>query len=365
MKIVLVGGGTGGPTSPLIAVAEKLLQLRPKTEFVFIGTKAGPEKKMLGGMAMPFFAIPAGKWRRYFSFRNFFDLLVTFYGFIKSCFILSKIKPDLVFSAGAFSSVPVAYAARLLGIKILIHQQDYVPSFSNRLIYPIADKMTVSLEKSTRDFGFNSGLFKNKARKKISVTGNPVRGYITKGDRSQAQKIFALNPNMPTLLIIGGATGASTLNSLIYEALPELVKYFQIIHITGEQQKKIPSRTNYHPYEFLTGELAHAYEVADIVISRAGFSVISELSACKKVGIVIPISDSHQVQNARFLFANKAAIVALQESLNPELLVRLTRKLLFDHPTQNFLKNNLDLIMPHDAAEKIAEVIISLNKHDK
>lgn len=360
MKILLVGGGTGGPVMPLLAVREKILAIRPDAEFVYFGTQSELELRTISPTGMKYYSIPSGKLRRYFDIRNFTGIFKTIYGFFRALYLLRSIRPDRMFSAGSFVSVPVAFAAWLLHIPIIIHQQDVDPGLSNKIVYPLARSVTVSLEKSQRDFYGNSGIIRSRAKPKTVFTGNPVREEILRGSEIKAREIFGLTDKMPTLLVLGGGSGSAALNRSIARALPGLAELFQIIHVTGSGRGAgNAAHPNYHRYDMLSSELPHALKVADIVISRAGFSTISELAACRKISIIVPMPDSHQEDNARYMRVTGSAIVANEEMLAPQLLTATLRKLLFDVPAQDFMKKNIAALMPLDAAEKVAKIILS------
>ncbi len=145
MKIVLAGGGSGGPVAPLLAVAETIKKNNPETKFLFIGTRKGePEKEMIKDYDFRFQSIFCGKLRRYFSWQNFLDLLKTKLGFFQSLFILKKFKPDLIIGAGGYVSVPVILAGWFLKIPAIIHQQDILPTLSNKILSVFAKKIIVS-----------------------------------------------------------------------------------------------------------------------------------------------------------------------------------------------------------------------------
>jgi len=148
MKILLAGGGTLGSVSPLLAVWESLNQLQPQNKTLFIGTASGPEKNFLRSFdKIQFTSIPSGKLRRYFSLKNLFDPALILAGFIKSFYILANFRPQIVISTGSYVAVPVIFAAKLLKIKILIHQLDLKPTLSNKLVKNLADKITVTFDK--------------------------------------------------------------------------------------------------------------------------------------------------------------------------------------------------------------------------
>ncbi len=176
MKILLVGGGTGGPAIPLIAVQQRIKKNYPEAEFLFVGTHNGPEMKFAEQYQIPFVTVPAGKLRRYFSVRNIVAPFLIFFGFVKAWSVIRTFKPDVVFGAGGYVTVPVVMAAWMLRKKIVIHQQDVYPSLTNQLIAPLATKITVSFESSLKDFRINSGLIPTRSLEhKIVWTGNPYR----------------------------------------------------------------------------------------------------------------------------------------------------------------------------------------------
>src|SRR3989344_5706901 len=171
MRILFVAGGTGGPMMPLIALAQKLIKHQPNAKLAFVTDTSALSRELLAPLRVPQFTIPAGKWRRYFSLKNIWDVGKTVAGFIKSIFLLRRLQPDIVFSAGSFVSVPVGLAARVLGIKLIIHQQDVIPSLSNKILAPFATRITVCLPQQLKDFSQSSGLFASSKKSKVICTG--------------------------------------------------------------------------------------------------------------------------------------------------------------------------------------------------
>jgi UDP-N-acetylglucosamine--N-acetylmuramyl-(pentapeptide) pyrophosphoryl-undecaprenol N-acetylglucosamine transferase len=173
------------------------------------------------------------------------------------------------------------------------------------------------------------------------------------------KEFFQLVSDLPVLLITGGATGAEQINQVVGQALPELVKAHQVIHITGVGKNQIQlSDPNYHPYELLTKEMSDAMKLADIVVARAGLSTIAELSALGKVSIIVPMPDSHQEENGEVLKRKNAAVVLNKEEFNPETLARVIVSLKFNQKRCELLTGNMKNLMPHDSAERIAKIII-------
>ncbi len=360
MRIILAGGGTMGPVSPLLAVAEFIKHEHSNAEFLFIGTSVGPEQRAAENAVINFRSVPAGKLRRYWSWANLLTPFLLSAGLVKALYLLLQFKPTCVFGAGGFVQVPVMYAAWILRIPRVIHQQDVEVTLSNSICAPIASKITVSLEHSLRDFHQGSGFFSNNESKLI-WTGNPVRASLLKANREEALKFFGLSSNLPIVLITGGSSGAKRLNELIWQALPELTRIAQIIHtvgINGEQKKGI---TNYYPFKFLD-RMDFALSASDAVVSRAGLSAISELIVLKKPAVIIPMPYTHQESNAALLWDRKAAIVLDQTSLEPQELVSEIHKLLIDGQLAAQLSQNLHALMPTDATKKIADIIYNLHK---
>ena len=351
-RIILAGGWTGGSVSPLLAVAEEIKKQKPETEFLFIGTRKGiPEKELVKSKDIPYQAIFSGKLRRYISLKNIIDPFLILLGFIQSFFLILEFKPKALISAGGFVSVPLAWAAWILRKPIFIHQQDLIPGLANKLIAPLAKKITISFEKSLKGF----------RKRKTILTGNPVRKEILQGNKQRAIKQFNLNNNLPVLLIIGGGTGAQKINEIMIQIVPELVKFCQIIHLTGKgkeiKDKKLDFE-NYQQYEFLTQEIPDLYQAADLIISRAGLGVLTELSVLKKPMICIPIPDTHQQANAQYFAEQKALILMDQKTLKPGKLLEKIKQLINSEKQLINLRNNIGKLAHPRAGEKIAKIIL-------
>jgi UDP-N-acetylglucosamine--N-acetylmuramyl-(pentapeptide) pyrophosphoryl-undecaprenol N-acetylglucosamine transferase len=363
MRILLAGGGSGGPVSPVLAVAAEIKKLKPHTEFLFIGTKKGPERAMVEAAGIRFDTIPAAKWRRYFSIKNIFSPFVLIAGFFKSLNIIRKFRPDAVFGAGSFVAVPVAWAARGFRVPIIMHQQDTQIGLANRLIAPFADKITTAFEETSKDFYSGSGLLNQKLKPRAQWVGNPVRPELTIKSKADVKKYFNLHDDLPILLILGGATGAEQINQLVGKILPELVQTHQVIHKTGQGKNILNFQNqNYHPFELIPFEpYAAILKAAHLVVARAGLSTIAELSALGKTAIIIPMPRTHQEDNAKLVEAYNAAIVLFSQKATPENLKRVINGLKFDQQITQMLAKNIENLMPKNAAVAIAKSII--NEH--
>lgn len=311
--IVLTGGGTGGPVTPLLAVAD---DLRARGyEMAWVGTKTGIERSMVEGKRISFYPISAGKLRRYASWQNITDLFRIKLGFFQALILLRKLKPALIMTAGGFVSVPVVWAGWLLGIPALVHQQDIRPGLANRLMAPFAKIVTVTFEKNINDYG-----------KKAVWTGNALQPEF------QQLQSRGQQGNLPRLLVLGGGTGAESINRIISVTLNELITFCSVTHVTGKTSSVIQAgKPGYAAYNFLNPQaMAKEMADADAVVSRAGMGTLTELAYLGKPVLIIPMPDSHQEDNAAYFGDCRAALVVSQKALTPEIFVSALRNLLKD-----------------------------------
>ncbi|MDD3102103.1 MAG: undecaprenyldiphospho-muramoylpentapeptide beta-N-acetylglucosaminyltransferase [Patescibacteria group bacterium] len=350
MRIFLSGGGTGGSVSPLLAISQEIKKHNPEAKFLFIGTRQGlPERELAQSYNIPYQPIFSGKLSRYFCWRNFVSPFLIIAGFLQSVFLILKFKPKAIVSAGGFVAVPLVWAGWFFRTPIFIHQQDVIPGLANKLMAPFAKIITVSLEKSLNDF----------LKEKTVLTGNPVRPDIKNYSRERAIKRFDLETNLPTLLVIGGGTGAENINKLINKIIPELVKFCQIIHITGKRKIQVAQTlTHYHQYEFLNEAMPDALTIADLIISRAGMGFLTELSILGKPAIIIPMPNSHQEINAQYFAEQKAIVLMEEKNINHKILFDKIHQLIFAASERSVLSLNISKLAKPDAASKIAEIIL-------
>lgn len=357
MKIILTGGGTLGSVTPLLAVAEELKKRAPDAEFLWLGTKNGPEKKIIESRNIKFAAVPAGKLRRYFSGWNFLAPLFIAAGFFKSLWLIFKFKPQMILSAGGFVAVPVVWAGWFLRVPSLIHQQDIRPGLANKLTARFAKIITVTFSDSIKYFP------------RAVVTGNPVRQEIFSGSKERAAEIFNLEKDLPTLFILGGGTGALGLNKIVVASALRLVKFCQVVHMTGgrideslrmkiENIKRETAR--YHTVDFLSKDLPDVFAAADLVISRGGMGTLTELSVLGKPTVVIPIPGSHQENNAYYFKKQNAVVLWDENNLTPENFSVAVHDLISNKVELGNLSRNIKEVMPSGAAERMMEEILKV-----
>lgn len=336
-----------GSVSPLVAIFEELKKSQPEAEFLWLATKTGPEEKLIRSYGLPVKKIFAGKFRRYFSWRNLLDPIFILLGFFQAAYLIIRFKPDWILTAGGFVSVPVVWAGGLLGTKILVHQQDVIPGLANKLMSPFATKITVVFNSSAKSFPSS----------KVVLVGNPVRSEIFSGSKARAVELLKLASGLPTLLVIGGGTGAKSLNDLVAANAAELVSFCQVIHLTGGKLAAGYINPRYHPVDFLISELSDVYAASDLIVTRAGLATLSELSVIAKPLLVMPLPDSHQEANATELEKHQAVVVLSEKKTTAAEFVTIVRNLILDQSKLESLSRNIRLIMPPNGAEAIAKLI--------
>lgn len=355
MKIILSGGGTLGPVTPLLAIHEIVKETFPDADVVWVGTKRGPEKMLVEKAGIPFITLSSGKFRRYISWWNIIDMARIFIGFFQSLVIIWKEAPDLCISAGGFISVPFHSAAWLVSVPTWIHQQDVKIGLANKLMAPSARKITTALKINQKKF----------SARKTEWLGNPIRAEILEGDRQVGIATFQLDSRLPVIFATGGGTGSLRVNQLMIEALPELHGVCQIIHLCGTErphelvQKAAKSFPYYHVYDFLTHEMKDAYAVADIVISRGGFGTLTEVAALGKPAIIIP-KPGHQEENVAFL-EREGAIIFVDEATADGLhLAHTIKELLTNKVRRERLGSALHHLLPRAKGERVIEIVQEL-----
>ncbi len=349
-NVVFTGGGTGGHIFPGIAVAEVLLK-NNDCKLTWIASSKGMDKSIIESAGLNFVPIPAGKLRRYFSFQNFIDVFKVFGGFVKSFFILLKLKPEFVFSKGGFVSVPPCAAAKLLRIPVITHECDFSPGLATRLNSRFAKNILVSYPETIQ---FLNATYRDKA----FCTGNPVRMSFYSADAEKGRdflqiktkKILNLidtNKHKPVLLVLGGSLGAKQLNDLVENSIEFLLENFIVVHQLGnknieqaeEIKKKIESINpelleNYKSFAFIKEEMASVLATSSIILARSGANTIWEAAATGKAMILVPLekgsSRGDQIENAEFFQKAGAAEVLMGDSVNAENLEKILKEFIDD-----------------------------------
>ena len=368
MKIVFTGGGTGGHFYPIIAIAQKVNKIINDEKILGVKlyyiSDSPYDKELLFENNLLYEEILTGKMRTYFSFKNFSDIFKTFFGTINAIYKLFSIYPDVVFGKGGYASFPTVFAARILGIPVIIHESDSAPGRVNRWAGRFAKKVAVSFIQAGAYFSI----------KKVAWTGQPIRSEIVnKSQKRDALDYFKLETDVPTILILGGSQGAELINNTILDALPRLVENYQIIHQTGVRNFSMVSgrgsvvlmdnkyKSRYVCLDFLNSlSMKMAAGAADLIVSRPG-SMLFEIAAWNIPSILIPITntnDDHQKKNA-FNYARAGACSVIEEvNMTSNILSSEIERITNDKDVYESMVEGAKNFNKPDAALKIARALI-------
>ncbi len=309
-KILLTGGGSAGHVTPNLSLISHFND--KGYSCVYIGSYSGIERQMTKGK-VKYHPIFSGKWRRYFSLKNLIDPFFIVLGFFQSLLIILKEKPNIVFSKGGFIAPPVVIAAWVLRKEIFIHESDYSPGIATKITAPFAKIIFVSDNLAQKNL--------QQKYNNVELVDLPISQDLLNGDK---KNIKFKNTKKPTLLIMGGSLGASSLNAFLKENFTTLKKQWNIIHLTGQKEyPDMPDKSpSYIKHSFVQKELPDIYAKADLILARAGATSLKEFKALKKKCILVPLPQSQsrgeQLQNAQDMSEKYPAEVILDENLNLE-----------------------------------------------
>ncbi|HIW21257.1 MAG TPA: undecaprenyldiphospho-muramoylpentapeptide beta-N-acetylglucosaminyltransferase [Candidatus Dorea intestinavium] len=351
-RIVLTGGGTAGHVTPNIALLPRLKEL--DYDIHYIGSYNGIEKELIESIGIPYHGISSGKFRRYFSIKNFTDPFRVLRGIKEAKRLIRILNPDVVFSKGGFVTVPVVRAAKALKKPVVIHESDMTPGLANKIALSSATKVCCNFPETL------ALLPKDKA----VLTGSPIRQELLRGDKMKAMNLLSFSPAKPVILIIGGSLGANAINESIRQILPTLVKDYQVIHLCGKGNldPSLDHIEGYMQFEYIKEELKDFFALSDIVISRAGANAICELLALHKPNLLIPLpaksSRGDQLLNAASFERQGFSMVLQEEDMTNKSLLNAINTLYqnkdtyVENMTKSEQQNSIDTII--DIIEKVS-----------
>ncbi|MDD3491830.1 MAG: UDP-N-acetylglucosamine--N-acetylmuramyl-(pentapeptide) pyrophosphoryl-undecaprenol N-acetylglucosamine transferase [Candidatus Pacebacteria bacterium] len=392
IRLMLTGGGSGGHTFPLIAVAREFKKIAQERNLPFELFYIGPDDftlpYILKEQGIEVKTILVGKFNNLDNSRNkFFGLLNIFINFFKtiggifqSLFYTYTIMPDAVFSKGGYGSFPVIFWSTIFFIPIFVHESDAIPGLVNHISGRFSRKIFVSFEDTKKYF----------SQKKTILTGNPIRTELLSEidkeiDLKNIKQSLNLDPDKPVVTIIGGSQGSKHINDLVLDILPKIIDKVTVIHQTGKANyEAIQREANvvfqeivgdrryqefYHPIDFFEEKdkstkfsLKDVYLISDLIIARAGSGLVFEIAALGKPSILIPLpwaSRDHQKKNAYEYAQTGAATVVEEENLTTNIFSELVLRILFDeNKRQVMTKAALKFAKPQ-AAHEIAQLILT------
>jgi len=365
LKIIISAGGTGGHIFPAISVANELKSIDENIEILFVGALGKMEMDKVPSAGYEIIGLPIAGFQRKNMFKNISFFFKLFKSINKAKKIVKKFNPDVVAGFGGFASGPTLRVASKRDIPTLIQEQNSYAGVTNKLLSKTVNKICVAYEGMERFF----------PKEKIIVTGNPVRQNVLElqGKKEKGLLYFELEGNKKIVLIVGGSLGARTINQSIEKDLELFIENkIQVIWQTGKtyfaQAKEAVSKYNSKSIkvvEFIT-RMDFAYALADIVISRAGASTVSELTLVKKPSILVPspnVAEDHQTKNAMALIKNDAAMM-VEDKEAPEVLVPKAIELLKDDYRMNVYIEKIAKMAVKNSANIIAKEILELKDLD-
>lgn len=364
LKVIVSGGGTGGHIFPAVSIANELKKrLKDDVEILFVGALGRMEMERVPKEGYKIVGLPVQGFIRKPTPKNFIVLLNLWKSLRKAKQIVKNFKPDVVVGVGGYASGPLARVAAKQGVPIVLQEQNSYAGVTNKLLAKLASKICVAYEGMERFFPVD----------KIILTGNPVRQNIVESNikKTEAKAYFNLKANAKVVLSVGGSLGARTINQSIEKHLPQIAQSsIQLIWQTGKHYKqqaeeavKATGATNVFVTDFIS-RMDMAYTAANLVISRAGASTISELCLIAKPVILVPspnVAEDHQTKNAQALEKNGAAIMVRDADADKELIERVL-VLVNDAEALKDLSSNIKKMALPNSAKLIADEVLATVK---
>ena len=360
-RLLVTGGGTGGHVYPALSVLEAF---DPLPELLWVGKEGGMEEPIVRRAGIPYRSIAAGGLRDMAWSHRLFNSVKLVRGFGQAWHVLRNFRPDVILATGGYVTFPVGLAAWLQRIPIAIYLPDIMPGWAVRGLAPLSTKIAVTTPETTRWFG-----------KKAVVTGYPVRQALTKTkSKAAARQSFKLPPDANVLLVTGGSQGAKSLNEAIGHFLTDYLELTHVIHVHGKSSKEwltqkrdeLPPRLQerYQLYSYLHETMIDALLAADLVVARAGASVLGEFTAAGLPAILVPlpIAGVNQQDNARWLEKQGGALILKNAGLQSHLLPAVQS--LFDNPSRlDAMQQAMRAAAHPTAAANIVAMLHSLVKY--
>lgn len=357
-RILISGGGTGGHIFPALSIANAIKR-RTDAEILFVGADNRMEMEKVPAAGYEIIGLPVAGFNRRNLFKNFAVLLRLFKSIRKARKIVRDFKPDIAIGVGGYASGPTLKAAQRAGVPTLIQEQNSYAGVTNKLLASGARRICVAYDGMDRFFPAD----------RIVLTGNPVRKNLLEGsrDKSQARLSFGLDPDKPTVLVVGGSLGALTLNESLEKGLRTLIDNgIQVIWQTGRNfgnraQTAAKGLQGAVITPFIS-DMGAAYAAADLVVSRAGAGSISELQLLGKPCVLVPspnVAEDHQTKNALALADRRAAIM-VRDAEAREKLINVILELMADPRRLAAMGANISAMAKCDADEHIVDEIMAI-----
>jgi UDP-N-acetylglucosamine--N-acetylmuramyl-(pentapeptide) pyrophosphoryl-undecaprenol N-acetylglucosamine transferase len=354
-------GGTGGHIYPALAVADELKRLDADTDIMFIAGSKGMERSIIERAGYTMETLPVIGLPRTASLRLIPFVWLLGISVVKARSGIVRFKPSVVMATGGYVSAPPVIAAHILGVPVVMQEQNSYPGIVTRRFAKFADTVFLGFDEA-------KGYINGKAE--MLTTGNPVRNVIGDVDRSSAAKSFSLDPSLRTILVFGGSQGARAINKVVADTLISFkVNGIQVIWQTGKLDYEKYSRLDCKQVRVLAyiDNMSQAYGASDLAITRAGAMTIAELSACGLPAVFIPLptaAANHQEHNARSLVSRGAASMIIQKELTAGRLWENVAGILNNTETLGNMCKTMKTVSRTNAAEVIARRLIDRFGHN-
>ncbi len=363
-RIIISGGGTGGHIFPAVSIANAIRKKKPDAKILFVGAEGRMEMQRVPAAGYEIKGLPMMGLDRKHLFKNFTVIVHLLKSLRMARRIIKDFKPQVAVGVGGYASGATLYECSKMGVPCLIQEQNSYAGVTNKLLAKKASKICVAYKGMERFFPAD----------RIIMTGNPVRQNIleTTLSKEEARKKFGLDPDKKTILIVGGSLGARTVNRSILEHLDVVAAHpeIQIVWQTGKyyyasitEAMKDKALPNLRVMDFVS-DMGAAYRAADLVVSRAGASSISEFQLIGKPVILVPspnVAEDHQRKNAMAL-VNENAALYVEDAEAPEKLLKIAFETINDEDKLTTLSENVLKMGLHHAADVIAEEVFKLIK---
>lgn len=373
MRLLVTGGGTGGHIYPALSVVREMQKRHPDLAVLYVGTDRGMEADIVPKEGLPFATVSSRGFRRKLSLDTLKTVAVAAKGVWQARSVIRRFRPDVVLGTGGYVAGPVVFQAALMGIPCLIHEQNALPSVTNRVLARFVQQVALSFPEARRFL---------PAKTRIIVTGNPVRPQIFEAKRSHGQHEFRLDPNKKTLLVVGGSRGAEPINDAVIKMLPHVIASptLQMLFVTGgahyepaleqiRQQGLNPETLGnimIKPYLY---NMPLALAAADLIIARSG-GMIAEITAVGLPAIFVPsphVADNHQDHNAQAAAAAGVGLMIREQELTPEHLWHECQAIMADDGRLRAMQQASLAYGKPQATERICMALESLagKRHNK
>ena len=356
MRVVVSAGGTGGHIYPALAIINKIKEMEPDSEFLYIGTTDRMEADIIPKLGIEYVGIQMKGLNRKNIFKNVSVISSFRRGIKKAKEVIGEFKPDVVLGIGGYITSPVVYAAHSLGIKTFIHEQNSIPGLSNKFLSHYADKIGVSLPSSMESFN----------KKKVVYTGNP-RAEEAYNSKPCLKSKYGLSSNKKLVLIVMGSLGSQIISSKMKEILPKFKgKDYEVLFVTGKgyyseyTSIKVSKNVKIEPY---IEDMPSLMKKCDLIVSRSGATSIAEITALGLPSILIPsphVTHNHQYKNAKVLSDAGASVIIEEVELTSSKLIKEIDEILENKKKYDIMKKESSKLGVTDSASKIYREIRQL-----